>query len=427
MRRIGREQRADNRPRSPWTGLFSVLGYPNARRYYAAVFLSFTVQAIQLLTRGWLIQRDTGAPFLVALVPVMMMGPSLFLSLFGGVLADRVQRKRIMVVSEIANMACYAALALLFLAGELATWQILGITMINGVSTAFSMPARQAMVAGLVKRHEVPVAIGMQAVVFNFSQIIGPGLAGLMISTAGVGTALVLSTFLILPVLFLYARLQAGPGDVHARRAEPIIRNLVVGLRYVATDPTLRWLLALGSVVTLTMATWQALLPTIADEILHGGAGLLGTLGLAGGIGGLVGAFLIAGAGSRIPYVKLEVIAAFAWAAAISLFAISPIVAISITIAIAIGITRELFFATNFGAFQLSTTDEFRGRVMAVRGVMFGLQPVGALVLGALAELVGVRWALIGVAGAGVIAVIAVQFLAYSSRVATSGTSASQS
>lgn len=399
----------------------------NARRYYAAVFLSFTVQAIQMLTRGWLIQRETGAPFLVALVPVMMMGPSLFLSLFGGVLADRVQRKYIMVASEAVNITGYAALAALFLLGDVATWQILAITMVNGISTAFSMPARQAMIAGLVKRHEVPIAIGMQAVVFNFSQIIGPGLAGLVIATASIGAALVSSTILVLPVLFLYARLQPPDGEIRTRPSEPIIRNLVSGLCYVATDPTLRWLLALGSVVTLTMATWQALLPTVADEVLDGGAGLLGSLGLAGGIGGLVGAFLIAGAGSRIPFVKIEVVAALAWAAAISLFAVSPIVALSITVAIGIGITRELFFATNFGACQMSTKDEFRGRVMAVRGVMFGLQPVGALVLGALAELFGVRWALIGIAGAGVIAVIAVQFLAYSKRVSPSGIASSGS
>jgi len=392
-----------------------VFAYGNARRYYGAVFLSFTALAIQMLARGWIIQRDTGAPLLVALVPVMMMGPSLFLSLFGGVLADRVSRKRIMLAAEAANLAGFGVLAALVVADVAVTWHILAVTMFNGVTTAFSMPSRQAMVAGIVRRHEVPVAIGVQAVTFNLSQIIGPGVAGVLITQAGVGVALVASAVMIVPVLFLYAQMrpQRRELELRMRPRGPVLRNLGQGLRYVATDPFMRWLLALGSVVTVTLAAWQAVLPTVADEVLHGGAGLLGTLTLAGGVGGLIGAFAVAGLGNRVRFVRIEMAGALGWAVAIAVFAVSPVVAASVAIAVVAGITRELFFAANFGASQVATRDEFRGRVMSARGVMFGLQPIGALALGAVAEFAGVRPGLILLATSGAASVLVVHLLLY--------------
>ena len=153
--------------------------------YWLAGFLAFTAYSMQMLTRGWLMEQLTGSPFLVALVPAGMMLPMLFLSLFGGVLADRLDMRKVVVASDISTFAGYVVVTLLAVFEVLAPWQLIAISIWNGVGLALAMPSRQVLINGLVRRDQLRTAVGLSITTYSAAQIVGAPLAGVLI--AGVG------------------------------------------------------------------------------------------------------------------------------------------------------------------------------------------------------------------------------------------------
>lgn len=376
---------------------------PAYARFWLAGLLSFTGLWVQTVSRSWMVQELTGSPLLVALIPVATMLPMLFLSLPSGVMADNLDRRRIVLITEATNVLSYIALTVLVAFGAVQVWHILALSVLNGTANAVAGPARLALVPTLVRKDVVRSAVSLSASVFNLAQIIGPAIGGVLIARHGTDSALLAGLFFSVPAWFLYASVRTVRAVESPRRASPLA-NLKTGFVYTFSNPTLRLLMLGGLAVTITLNAWSAMLPTFADSALHRGAEAFGTLTLALGAGALLGSLFIAFVGDRIAHEKIELGAVLAFGAAVFAFAVSPWLSTAIAAAALAGFAATSYFVTNMTVAQMTASEEYRGRVMSIRFLVIGTTPLGTLTLGAVAQVVGVREALLGLALLGVVA-----------------------
>ena len=358
-----------------------------------AALLGYTAFFIQMLVRGWLVQDLTHSPFLVAMVPALLMLPMLVFTLIGGEIADRYDRQRTVIYSDVATLTTYVALTALVLSGAVQAWHVLVLTGLHGISGALQGPARQSLIADLVPQDAQRNAIGMSPAIFNVAQVVGPALGGVLLAVFGVGPSLTVSVVALAAALPVYARLRPMVRN-RTRNAGSMVRHLGSGFRYVAANPTIRWFVLAGIVVVLTVNTWTSLFPTLAEDVLRQDAGGLAILTMAVGVGSLAGSFVAVGVAAQYPERRVEVVTGFAFAALVGMLAASTFFALSVVIVMLAAAAATTFMVTNMVAVQMAADPEYRGRVISVRFVMFGLTPVGMLGLGALAEVTGVQWAL---------------------------------
>ncbi|MEX0762801.1 MAG: MFS transporter [Dehalococcoidia bacterium] len=388
VRRLSRPVRGFSRP-----GPLGVLSHPQYRRYSLAALLAFTAFALQMFLRGWLVLDLTHSPFMVSLVPALVMLPMLVFTLVGGELADRFNRQRLVLLGDAAAAAWYTGLAVLILTGVVQAWHVLALTAAQGVTGALAGPARQALIAELVPSEEQRHAIGLSPMMFNVSQIIGPVIGGAIVVMMSMGAASVVAVVLIIPALPMYALLKPVTA-VTVKRGGSMLLNVKNGIRYVAAHPTLRWLLLGGAVIVLTVNSWGALFPSLAEEVLNRGAVGLATIQMAVGIGAVLGTLVSVLLSNRLGDGPLEVGSGFVFAGLVLAFAFSTVFPLSVVLAALAALAGTTFFVTNMTAMQMTADPEYRGRVVSVRFVMFGLNPLGMLAMGAAAESLGVQWAL---------------------------------
>jgi len=351
----------------------------------------------------------TSSPLMVTMVTAAMMMPMLFLSLVGGALADRVDRKLITIAADITLLGSFIALFVISAAGILEPWHILAVSVVNGIAFSLAVSARQALISGLVHREQMRTAVSLSATTYNSAQIFGPAVGGVLLPIFGATTALGISAVIVLPALFLYASLR--PHEHHSANDAKgsIFENVKAGLRYAYQTTTLRFLLLGAMVMILTVGPFQSLMPVFAEDVLNVGAGGLGVLMLSAGIGALTGSIAVVAIGERIPHEKLELVFGLSAAAMLAAFALSPWYALSIVL---VGITAfcvTSFMVVNMTVTQISCPDYIRGRVVSVRFLVIGLMPFGALSMGALAESFGATNAVTIVAAVGTVGFVLVQ------------------
>jgi MFS family permease len=387
-----------------------VLRNSQYRRYWAAGFASFTGFNMQMLIRGWMMYELTQSPLMVTMVTAAMMMPMLFLSLIGGALADRVDRKMITIAADVSLLASFIALFAISAAGVMAPWHIITISVINGIAFSLAVSARQALVSGLVHREQMRTAVGLSATTYNSAQIIGPAIAGVMIPFLGVTWALAVSSIAVVPALFLYTSLKPSHHTSVNNATGSIVENVRAGLAYTFKNSTLRFLMLGGMVMILTVGPFQSLMPVFAEDVLNVGAGGLGVLMLAAGIGALLGSIGVVMIGESVGHQKLELIFGITGAIALAAFALSPWYALSIILVVLTAYSTTSFMVVNMTVVQVSTPDYMRGRVVSVRFLVVGLMPFGALSMGAGAEALGAPMAVAIVAGVGAVGFALVQF-----------------
>ncbi len=374
-----------------------------------AGLLSFTAFWVQLITRSWLIQEMTGSPLMVTLIPVTMLLPMLFLSIPAGVLADRFDRRRIIIAMEATAFIGYLALTLIAIFGVTQVWHVLALSALTGSLMALASPSRMSLVPNLVPPGEVRRAIGLSAVVFNLAQIAGPAVGGILIGRMGTDAALSASLFFSIPALLLYMSVRVEKtGRMQAARTDAI-EAVKQGFSYVFRDPVLRNLLLSALVVVATIGTWGALMPTFTSDVLKQGAEVLGALTLAVGVGALLGSLAVIGFGGRIGHEKIEVIAVLGLALSVIGFALSPWLSLSLFFAMLAGLSQTSFMVTNMTVVQMAAPEDYRGRVLGIRFLIIGTQPVGTIALGLVAEALGPQAAVAIVAVIGAVVYGAVQ------------------
>ena len=378
-----------------------VLRNSQYRRYWAAGFATFTGFNMQMLIRGWMMYELTQSPLMVTMVTAAMMMPMLFLSLVGGALADRVDRKKITMVSDVSLLGSFIALFVISAVGIMAPWHIIIISVINGIAFSLSVSARQAMISGLVHREQLRTAVGLSSTTYNSAQIIGPAIGGVMLPLLGAAWALAASVVVVVPALYLYASLRPAQHHSVNDAKGSIVGNMRAGLAFTYKNSSLRFLMLSAMVMILTVAPFQSLMPVFSEDVLDVGAGGLGVLMLAAGVGALIGSIGVVAIGEKVGHQKLELIYGFLAAASLSAFAVSPWFVMSIVLVSVTAFATTSFMVVNMTVVQVMSPDYIRGRVVSVRFLVIGLMPFGALAMGAGAEAYGAQTAVAVIAGVG--------------------------
>ena len=372
---------------------FTSLAIPNYRRYFAGQVVSISGNWMQTVAEMWLIVQLTGSGVSVGLVAGLQFLPVLLLGAWGGLLADRLPKRKLLMLTQ-ALMALPAfTLWVLYSQGAVTEWLVYALVLVRGTVNAFDNPARQSFVVELVGADRVVNAVSLNSVVVHTARIAGPAAAGAIIAAFGVGPCFLVNT------LSFAAMLVALRGmDVGALQAvQPAARErgqLRSALAYVRRTPELLVPLAMMAVLGTLSYNFQVILPLLARFTWHGDAATYAGLTVAMGLGSVAGA-LASGARNRVTP-RLLVGAAIAFGVIELAVAAAPVLPLQMLLLVALGAVSVTFAASVNSSLQLAVEPALRGRVMALYSVVFlGSTPIGAPLVGWLAEIQGPRSGLV--------------------------------
>ncbi len=389
--------------------MLRALGYRNYRLFFSGQSISLIGTWMQSVAMSWLVYRLTGSSLLLGLIGFLGQLPVFLLSPFGGAIADRRDRRGIVIATQSASMLLAALLAGLTLTGFVQVWHLFAIAVCFGLVNTFDIPARQAFVAEMVDKRDLINAIGLNSSMFNGARILGPAVAGLLVASIGEGWCFFSNAVSYLAVIWglLLMRVDAAERSRGDRSA---LAGTVEGFQFVRRTRPIRMLLLLIGLVSLVGMPYAVLMPVYAHQILQGGARELGLLMGASGIGALAAALTLA---ARRDLKGLARTIAFSFAGfgvSLILFSLSHTFWLSAALLLPAGFSMITGTASANSLIQAMAPDRMRGRVMAAYTMMFmGMAPFGSLFAGALAQILGVPLVLaIGgaacIAGAGVFA-----------------------
>jgi MFS family permease len=372
---------------------FTSLEIPNYRRYFAGQVVSISGSWMQTVAEMWLIVQITGSGVSVGLVAGLQFLPMLLFGAWGGLIADRLSKRRLLTLTQALMALPALTLWLLYSQGAVTEWIVYALVLVRGSVLAFDNPARQSFVVELVGADRVVNAVGLNSVVIHTARIAGPAAAGAIIATVGVGPCFAINSLSFAAMLLALRGMDPRALETVAPAArEP--GQLRSAVAYVRRTPELLVPLAMMAVLGTLSYNFQVLLPLLARFTWHGGPGTYAALTVAMGLGSISGA-LAAGArgrvapallwGSAIAFGVLELAVAAAPTVGIQLVALAGLGAVSVTFAASVNSTL-----------QLSVTPAMRGRVMALYSIVFlGSTPIGAPLVGWLAEAGGPRAGLV--------------------------------
>ena len=333
------------------------------------------------------------APFYLGLAGLARAVPGLLLTLLAGAVADRVDRRRLLLITQSTMALNAAALAVLTFSGNANIPIVLIGSAIQSAAFAFDNPARQSMVPRLVPLPMLPSAIGMQSAVFNGASIIGPLLAGLLFLPIGIPGLLAVNAISFAAIIGALALMKPLPPL--GSRGASLLASVAEGARYVRKNPTLVWILAVSGTVFATVGPMGQLLPAVAGESLYHGMSWLSLLLTALGLGAFTGALFVMNVGRFRRLGRLFVAGAIVNGAGLVAFALTSEPVVSLVVAYVTGLSGTLMAGMGNNILQATTTDHYRGRVMSLWGLLFiGIMPVGQLALGVLGSLLGIHTSL---------------------------------
>jgi MFS family permease len=363
--------------------------YRNYRLFFAGQLISLTGTWMQTVAQSWLVYRLTGSAALLGLVGFASQFPIFLLSPVAGAVADRYPRRHTMIVIQTLMMLLAFPLAALTLMNRIQVSQIIVLAILLGFVNAFDIPVRQSFVAEMVGREDLINAIALNSSMMNAARIVGPAVAGILVSVVGEGWCFLLNGVSYLAVILGLLFITAGNNHPHNNQgshAEVILE----GFRYALQTRPVRALLLLLGVVSLMGMPYSVLMPIFADEILHGGPRGLGLLMGFSGVGALFGAATLAGRQGVRGLGNWVMFACAGFGVSLILFSLSRNFLLSIVLLVPVGFSMMVQMASSNTLIQSMVPDRLRGRVMALYSMMFvGMAPFGALLAGLLANLMG--------------------------------------
>ena len=363
---------------------------------------------MQMTLLAWLVLDLTDSPWFVALIGVFGWAPMLGLGLLGGLLADSVNRRRLLVATQISSLASTVGITVLLFAGRIEFWYAYFPATVGGISWALDMPSTRSIIHDLVGREGVTNAIALDSVSMSGSRLVGPALAGLLITLFEVKGGYVAVGALQLTSLGLLVLAKVPTGRRGEFRPAQMVRVLSEGLDYVRVSRILLATVAVTFLANLFLFPFAQMVPVIARDILNVGPGLMGLLLAADGLGALLGSALIASA-TRVKYHGRVYLGGTALAfLALLLFSFSRWYGLSISALVILGIGSAGFGAMQATIVILVAKADMRGRALGVVSLAIGAIPLGALMIGAVAEAVGPALAIRIMAGAGLVSMVLV-------------------
>ncbi len=342
-----------------------------------------------MVAQSWLVYQLTGSALLLGVVSFIQAIPAVFLSLVGGVLADQVERRRLMIVTQTGSMVLAFLLAALTLLHVVQVWHIMVIAFLAGLVTALNTPVRQGIVSDLVPREDLQNAIGINSAQFQSSRLFGPALAGLVVAQVGAGWAFFANGLSFLAVIASLLMLKLPPWRPQTHR-EPFLKSATTGVQYVFRHDILGILVLAAAVPAFFAMSYQTLLPVFAQDLLHTDAQGLGFLFSGSGAGALLGALGVASLTGFRRRGLLQLVALVLFGSGLVLFALSHNLVLSVVLLMVTGLGSQIFNSINQTFLQTLAPDALRGRILSVLTLTtFGVMPFGNLVAGALAQQFG--------------------------------------
>jgi MFS family permease len=371
--------------------LTRALQHRNYRLFFGGQSISLIGTWITRIATSWLVYRLTGSELLLGVVGFAGQIPLLVLAPFAGVLVDRWNRHRMLVITQILSALQSLALALLAFT-HITVTEIILLQIAQGIINAFDTPARQAFVVEMVDRREdLPNAIALNSSMFNASRIIGPSIGGLLIAVVGEGWCFMADAISYIAVILSLLAMRFNRAPV-VRRQTRMLEELRSGVAYTFGFPPVRALLADVAIIGTFGMMYTTLAPVIASRVLHGGPHTLGLLMTASGLGALLGTFYLAARHTVLGLGKVIVAATVALSFGLAAFAFTQHLWLALLVLPVIGAGLMLSSSSANTILQTVVTEELRGRVMAFYSVaVLGTQPFGSLLAGILGDRIGTQ------------------------------------
>jgi len=382
----------------------SLKRHRNYRLFFTGQLVSVIGTWMQNIALAWLVIELTSSPLAVGILAFCRFVPFTLFGLFAGVVADRIENRKLVLTTQLFSMAISAVLTVVVLTDSATLWLVYVLAALGGCALVFDAPGRHALTFQLVGRDELPNAVALNASLFNASRVVGPSLAGVLIAAFGVGVCFAINTASFLAVLTSLLLMRKEELVPVARDAEPpsFLRSIGEGLRYARRTPHVRLILAIVTVVSTVGFNFHVILPLLASETLKTGPEVFGILSAFFGGGALVGALLTAALGRA----SWKVLVAGTGGFSVSLLAIAPLTAVwaCALLLFAAGACFTLWTSNANSILQLGAPDHLRGRVVSLYLWAFaGLAPVGGLLAGFLTDLGGTQLAFLVSGGTGLL------------------------
>ena len=365
---------------------FDAFRHPGFRLLWPANFFSYISRWMQMTLLIWFILDITDSPFFVALVGFSGMIPLLLFGVFGGVLADRVDRRKVLITSQLINLTATTVMIVLLLTGLVQFWHGYIVALASGMGWAIDMPSRRSIVHDLIGHAGVTNAMALDSVGMHGSRMAGPALAGGLIAAVGVTGGFYAVVTLYLASFAFILMLRPPTRTVPSTKSTSVISNLLEGFGYVRTNRVILATVVITVLMNLLLFPYMQMVPVIATNTLGVGPGLMGIMMGADGLGAIVGSVSIASAGQLRYHGRVYLGGSLIGLVMVLAFAGSQWFEVSLAILILLGLGTAGFGTMQATIVVISSSEEMRGRALGVISLAIGAGPLGALLIGTLAE-----------------------------------------
>jgi MFS family permease len=370
--------------------LFRSFRHRNYRLYFCGQLVSLSGTWMQNTAQGWLVYRLTGSSLTLGMVSFASMLPMLLLGLFGGVLADRLPKRTLLIWAQVLAMVQAAVLCLLTLSGHIQVWQVVVCAVCLGLVNAVDMPARHSFVVEMVGKDDLHNAIALNSSIFHLARVLGPSAAGVLVGLIGEGWCFGLNAASFLAVIVGLAAMRLDALPARQRGEAGVGEHLMEGVRYAWGTPLIRAILVLVTIASLMGTSVFVLMPVFAGEVFHQGPQGYGYLMASSGLGSLAGALYMA---SRRDATGLRSLALWGCAGlgvALVLFSRAPFYLAAVALIAPSGFCLMVLMPSSNTMLQLLVPDAMRGRIMSMYTTLFvGMSLFGSLLAGGLAQWLG--------------------------------------
>ena len=369
----------------------NALSNRNLQLYFAGQLISMIGTWMQQMAMSWLVYRMTNSAFMLGVIGFASQLPSFLFSPFAGIIADRVNRHRLVIITQIAAMVQAGLLAALVFTGQAQLWQLVTLSAILGIISAFDIPTRQTFVVDMLESNEqLPSAIAISSSITTMTRLIGPFIAGLFVVWAGEGMCFFVNALSYIAVVIALLFVKAKQQKVNDQK-QSALSQLKEGFSYAFGFPPIRTLILLLAFIGLFSMPFTVLMPAFAKDVFHGDASTLGFLTAASGIGSVIGAIFLGSRKGVKQLGKWLIVGCGLFGLGLVAFGFSKSIILSVFLLALVGFGSMVLLAGSNTLLQTVVAEDKRGRVMSILIMAFmGLTPFGCMAAGALATRIGV-------------------------------------
>ena len=366
----------------------SALRHRNYRLYWTGQLSSVLAQNMEGVAQSWLVLELTNSPLALGLTGMMFTIPTVALTLIGGAIADRADRRRIMLLSQAGSAIVYLLLAGLIIMGWVALWHVMTFAFFIGGVKAFDRPSRMALLPQMVPKEDIPNAVAIGGTIWQLNKLVGPAIAGMLIYLVGIGPTYFVCFLASLGAILLWLaiRLEGRPAESSSRG---LMRDMAEGVKFIRENEIYWVFIGMTFFNSVFGMSYVIMMPVFARDVLQVGSQGFGFLQSAGGAGALAGVLLAAYLSHFRAKGMQSIAGAVIFGVTLILFALSDRFTLSLFAAFALGLAGQFYMTTIHAILQMNLPNELRGRVMGVHGLAWELMPIGGLIAGAIAEFAG--------------------------------------